>query len=197
MANPELHTIELSHDKPRLTAPRLSDVGTVPSASEPSPDRANRGQFAPGNQAAKGSHAKRAVTRQVRDARRRVEEAIRDAVDPTEADQLMADAWAVYCDAKRDVGHRSILVVAPAVHFASNTILAGYFKNAATASGLKTEEAERLLGLAWQCEQQALRASTAMLANAKALGAKPVKNQALAAIEARAAELAKEPSNGR
>jgi hypothetical protein len=188
MRDPELFTIEDSHGRPRLTAPRLSDVGTVPSASEPSPDRAARGRFAPGNQAAKGSHAKRAVTRQVRDARRRVEEAIRDAVDPSEADQLMADAWAVYCDAKRDVGHRSILVVAPAVHFASNTILAGYFKNAATASGLKTEEAERLLGLAWQCEQQALRASTAMLANAKALNGKRGRESDFASLVAAASK---------
>ncbi len=182
---PELHTIELSHDKPRLTGPRLSDVGTVPSATEPSPDRVEQGRFAPGNQVAAGRSAKQAIRRPLKDALRRVEDAIRDAVEPSEADVLVADAEAVCREAMRSVGAPSILVLAPAVRFATNSVLAGHLTNKAAEAGFTTEEGERLLGMAHQCEQQALRASTAMLANAKALGsAKPPIDPHKAAFEA-------------
>lgn len=186
MADPKLHTLEASHGRLRLTAPRLSDVGTVPSACEPSPDRVDGGLFAPGNKIAEGRSAKQAVRRPLKQARRRLEDAIARAVEPSEADQLIADADAVCREAMRSVGHGSILVLAPAVRFAVNSILAGHYSNKATEVGLTTEEGERLMGLAHGCEQQMLRASTAMLANAKALDGKRGRESDLSSLVAAA-----------
>jgi hypothetical protein len=185
MPTPELHTIELSRDKPRLTGPRLSDVGTVDTADERSRNHKADGTFAPRNEAAKGRRAKMALTRDVRMARRRCEDALRDAVEPSEADRLIADAEALYREAKRDVGHTSIVVVSPALTFAINTVLAGYYMNATAKAGFATKEGERLLSLAHACEQHAQRAMTAMLAAAKALGSgKPPVDPHKAAFDA-------------
>jgi len=182
---PELFTIEQSHGKPRLTRPRMSDVGSVDTEGERRQNHNPDGTFATRNEAAKGRRAKMALTRDVRMARRRCEEAIRAAVEPSEADRLTADAEALYRETKRDVGHTSILVLAPGLTFAINTVLAGHFMNGAAVAGFATEEGERLLGLAHDCEQHAQKAMTAMLAAAKALGSrKPARNPILAAIEA-------------
>src|SRR5262245_24993220 len=58
----ELFTIEESHGKARLTAPRPSDLGAVPTETERGRDHDARGRFKPGNRAQVGKAAKRALT---------------------------------------------------------------------------------------------------------------------------------------
>lgn len=181
----ELHTVELSRGKPRLTAPRPSDLGTVETAGDRDRDHGNDGRFVAGNRAAVGRSARRALTAPLRAAQRRVADAAQGQAAPV-ADALLGDALAVYGSVRVELGSRSVLVLGPAVTYATETVLAGWFVRRAAETGLDTEEGARLLGLAHACETQATRALTAALAAAKAVGArrKPDANRLLDAIEA-------------
>lgn len=177
----ELFTIEQSHGKPRLTAPRLSDVGTVPTADEPSKDRLDGGRFAPGNQVAANRSAKRALTAPLRAARTRLQD-LGEGLPRPVADELLTDAMAVYGSARLELGSSSVFVLANAVSFATESVLAGYLTKLAAQAGFDTEKGAAYLEQAQRCEQCAQRAMTAALAATKALsGRKPKRGNALPA----------------
>lgn len=190
----ELHTFEVSHGKPRLTAPRPTDLGTVEPVGDRGRDHDAKGRFVPGNRAAVGKSARRALTAPLRAARTRVREAVGGEARPV-ADELLNDALAVFGSVRVELDSRSVLVLGPAVTYATETVLAGYFVKLAAEKGLETEEGARLLGLAHACETQATRALTAALAAAKAVGGrkKVGPNRILAAIEAAGATVGEEP----
>lgn len=167
-ADAELFTIEQSHGKPRLTAPRLSDLESVPTGGDRHRDHNADGTFAQRNQAAKGRSARRALVAPLRAAAERVRVATAgEAV--CERDRLLADANAVYASTCCELGTRSTLVLSALAAHACESVLAGHFVQSAAAVGLGTDEGGRLLGLAHSCETQASRAMTAALAAMKAL----------------------------
>lgn len=168
MSAADLFTIETSHDKPRLTAPRLSDVGTVATVCEPSQDRGARGRFAAGNQVAANRSAKRALTAPLRAARKRLQD-LGDALPHPVADELLRDALAVYGSARLELGSSSVFVLANVVSFATESVLAGYFTKQAADADFNTERGAAHLEQAQRCEQCAQRAMTAALAATKAL----------------------------
>lgn len=192
-----LFDIEQSHGKPRLVAPRLTDIGTVPSDPQARRDRDERGRLLPGNQIAVGRSARSAIRAPLRAAEKRVNEALAGGGEPSEADRLLADALAVYHAVRRELATGSALVQGPAIAYATETILAGYFVRAASEAGFLTEQGMLLHDRALACEQAAARAMTAALAAAKALSARRPKqrNPALAAIEAAALEPEPEPAD--
>jgi hypothetical protein len=182
----ELHTIEASHGKPRLTQPRPTDLGTVATEDERARDRVAGGKFAPGNKAAAGRTAKRALTAPLRAARKRLQEA-GEAVVPSDADALLSDAMAVYASARLELGSASVFVLGPTVAFATETVLAGYFAKQAATAGFETERGLELLDAAHRCETQAQRAMTAALAAMKALPKRGRAARVIDTIEAEAA----------
>jgi len=180
----ELFTVEDSHGKPRLTAPRLSDLGTVPTDDERSRDRVAGGLFAPGNKAAQGRTAKRALTAPLRAARKRVQE-LGEGLPAPVADGLLSDAMAVFNSARLELGGSSVFVLANAVSFATESVLSNYFFKLAAEAGFDTEIGAAHLASAQRCEQCAQRAMTACLAAKKAIGSpKRTDNSILAAIDA-------------
>jgi hypothetical protein len=180
-----LHTIELSHEKPRLTAPRPSALGTVPTAGERSPDHDERGRFTRDNSAATERASKAGMRRPYRQARKRVREALASGVEPGAADVLLADAFGVYLAARREFGAGRTLTEGPAIAYGVETILAGYFTEQAALAGFLTDEGARLHDRALACEQAAARALTAGLAAAKALGCRrPGKTKVPSYLEA-------------
>lgn len=181
----DLHTIEFSHEKPRLTAPRLTDLGTVPTGEDRSRDHAPNGTFAHGNQAAVGRPARTALRAPYREAEKRISEALASGAVPSDSDRLLADALAVFHSARRELGSGSAFVQGPTIAYAAETVLAGFFMRAAADAGFLTDRGMQLHDRALACEQAAARAMTAALAAAKALGARrPKKNRALEFIEA-------------
>jgi hypothetical protein len=168
----ELFTLEPSHGKPRLTAPRPSDLGTVPTGEEPSRDRGAGGLFKLGNQAAVNRSAKQALRRPYRDAEKRVGEALASRLEPSEADALLTDALAVYRSASRELGNGSAFVHGGVIAFATETVLAGFYMRAAADAGFLTERGMLLHDRALASEQAAARAMTAALAACKALSGK-------------------------
>jgi len=164
----ELFTLEQSHGKARLTGPRPSDLGTVATGDEPSRDRVAGGLFAPGNRVAVNRTAKRALTAPLRAARARLE-ALGEGLPRPVADELLHDALAVYGSARRELGSSSVFVLANAVSFATETVLAGFFAKQAASVGFDTEQGATYLEQAQRCEQCAQRAMTAALAAKKAL----------------------------
>lgn len=167
----ELFTIEQSHGKPRVTGPRPSDLGTVPTGRDRSRNHGADGRFQPGNDAARDRGAKRALTAPLRAARTRLREAV-EGQDPDEADALLGAAMAVYASARAELGSNSTFVAAPCVTFATESVLAGYFTTLAAKAGFCTEQGAAYLKLAHDCETHAQRAMTSALAAAKALGGK-------------------------
>lgn len=171
-------TIEQSHDKARLTQPRLSDVGTVPIGDERSKNHTASGTFAPGNRAAANRSAKVALTRPLRAARRRLQ-AAGDALGRPVADELLSDAMAVYGSARLELGSRSVFVLAHLVTFSTEQVLGGYYTKLGAERGFDTEEGRAFVDMAHTCQTQAARAMTAALAALKALP-KPDKSRSLA-----------------
>ncbi|HYP87901.1 MAG TPA: hypothetical protein VEQ59_07100 [Polyangiaceae bacterium] len=88
---------------------------------------------------------------------------------PSVADELLDASMAVYNAARVELGSSSVLVTAPLVSFASESVLSGHFLNLAAAAGLDTERGATLLEMAHACQRQAQRAMTAALAALKAL----------------------------
>jgi hypothetical protein len=178
-------TFEPSHGKVRLVGPRLSALGTVPTGEDRRRNHTAAGTFAPGNDAARERASKAGMRRPYRQARKRVHEALASGVDPSEADALLTDAFAVYLTVRRELGAGSAFIEGPAIFYAAESILAGYYMRAAADAGFLTELGMQLHDRALACEQAAARAMTAALAAAKALGGKKKpKNAILAAIDA-------------
>jgi hypothetical protein len=170
----DLFTIEQSHDKPRLTQPRPSDLGTVETGADRRQDHNADGTFAAGNKAAADRSAKRALTAPLRAATARVR-AVTEGQAPSETDALLADAMAVYSSVRRELGTRRTLVLSAVAVHAAESVLAGYFINRAAAVGLDTKQGAALIEMAHRCETQAARAMTAALAATKALGGRKPK----------------------
>jgi hypothetical protein len=168
MSDSELHTIELSHGKPRLTAPRLTDLGTVPTGEDRSADHGRDGRFLPGNRAAADKSARRALTAPLRAARTRLQRAV-EGEPVSKVDELLAGAESVYAASRRELGVRSTLVLGRLATHATDSVLYGYFIQRATEVGLETAQGAALLELAHGCDTRATRAMTAALAGAKAL----------------------------
>lgn len=164
-----LHTIEVSHEKPRLTRPRPSDLGTVETGEDRSQDHGSDGRFQPGNQAAANRSARRALRAPLRAARDRIAAA---QAEPEVADRLLADALAVFEAARAELGTRSVFAQGPTIAYAVETILAGFYMQQAAAEGFLTERGMKLHERAMACETQAARSMTAALAATKALGGK-------------------------
>lgn len=183
----DLHTLEQSRGKARLTRPRLSDVGTVPTVDERSRDRVAGGLFAPGNKAAVGRTAKRALTAPLRAARTRLRELDGGLPAPI-ADELLSDAMSVFNSARVELGSSSVFVLSNAVMFATESVLAGHFAKQAAVAGFDTERGAELLEMAHRCETQAQRAMTAALAAVKALPKRGKTARVIDTIEAEAAE---------
>jgi len=179
---PELFTVELSHGKPRLTAPRPSDLGSVPTGRDRSADHDARGRFTPANQAAVGRTARMALRAPYRAAEERIRQATAEQCEPGESDRLLADALAVFEAARRELGTRSVFAQGPTIAYAIETTLAGFYMQQAAAEGFLTERGLELHERAMQCEQAALRAMTAALAATKALGGKRKQRSPVAAI---------------
>lgn len=168
----ELHTIEQSHGKPRLTRPRPTDLGTVPTGADRSRDQDAAGRFTHGNQAARGRGARSALRAPYRAAARRISEALDVGAEPETADVLLHDAMLVFETARAELGSRSVFVQGPTIAYAIETTLAGYFHAAAAKAGHDTDAGAALLERAQSCETHAARAMTAALAAVKALGGK-------------------------
>jgi hypothetical protein len=168
----ELFTIEASHGKDRLTGPRPTDIGTVPTAEDRSRDHTAAGTFALGNQAAVGRSARTALRSPYRAAEKRISEALASGAEPSDSDRLLADALAVFHSARRELGSASAFVQGPTIAYAVETILAGYFMSEAAAAGFMTDRGLALHERAMACEQAAGRAMTAALAATKALSAR-------------------------
>jgi hypothetical protein len=164
----ELHTIEPSHGKARLTAPRPSDLGSVDAGDERQRNHRADGTFAPGNRAAYNRSAKRALTAPLRAARARLRDVVGGEGRPV-ADALLNDAMAVYGSARVELGKSSVFVLAPLASFATESVLAQHFTKLAAEAGFDTERGGQLLELAHRCETQAQRAMTAALAASKAV----------------------------
>jgi hypothetical protein len=187
VTDPELHTIEESHGKPRLTQPRLSDLETVTTVGEPSGERGPGGRFAPGNKVASGARAKRAIAAPLRDARKRVLAAT-DGQPATVADAVLRDALTIYRRARLELDASSIFVLSSLAAFATQSALTQYFTKRSAECGFDTERGLAMLEQAQRCEQQAQRAMTAALAATKALPKAGRKGRSiLDAIEASAA----------
>jgi hypothetical protein len=183
----DLFTFEESHDKPRLTAPRLSNLGTVGTADERPADHNADGTFASRNRAAANRSAKRALTAPLRAARKRLQD-LGDALPRPVADELLHDALAVYGSARLELGSASVFVLSNLVMFATESVLAGYFAKQSAEEGFATKEGARLLVLAHACEQQAQRAMTAALAAVKVVGKRGKTARVIDTVEAEAAE---------
>jgi hypothetical protein len=192
--NPELHTIELSHGKARLTQPRLSDIQTVETGSDRLRDHDEKGRFTHRNRAAVGKGARRALAAPLRAARTRIIQSA--GATPDVADELLADALAVAAAARIELGVKSVFVEGPIIAYAVESILAGYYTKEAASAGFLTPLGMKLQERAMQCETQATRAMTAALAAAKAMGTRRARpgNSILEAIEA--AGTAEEGGNG-
>ncbi len=198
----ELHTIEQSHGKPRLTAPRLSDLGTVEADGERSADHVPAGStdrkpgtFATNNAAGRKRGAKRALRRAYTSARDRVRNALTEAAGalpdglalPT-ADQIMADAFTVHMAGMRELGGESVFVQGHSLVYATETTLYGFYLEAAGQAGLLSEEGMQLHDRAQACATLAARAMTAAIAAQKVLGKRGKTARVIDAIEAEAAE---------
>lgn len=165
----DVFTFEESHELVRLTKPRPTDLGSVPADGERSAWKGDGGRFANGNRYGAERGAKTAAVGSLKEARRRVRRALREATDPETADVLQSEALTLYQAAARDLRSHSILVLGPLVRFAVNSALAGHYSNACTRAGYETQEGARLLGLAHACETRAERAETMAIAAARAL----------------------------
>jgi len=174
----ELFTIEKSHGRPRLTAPRLTDLGTVPTAQERSQNHTAKGTFADKNKAAVGRSAKAAVRKPYGEAEGRISAALVANTEPSASDRLLADALAVFHAARRELGSGSAFVQGPTIAYAAETILAGYFMSEAAQAGFLTDRGMQLHERAMACETQAARAMTAALAATKALGGRKTRRRA-------------------
>lgn len=172
MSGDDLFTIEPSHGKPRLTAPRPSDLGTVATGAERDRNHGADGRFQPGNDAARDKTARRALTAPLRAAVARVRAAAEGEV-PTVADALLADAMAVYSSSRRELGTRSTLVLSSLAVHASESVLAGHYLRRAAELGLETKHGAALVEMAHRCETQAARAMTAALAATRVLSERP------------------------
>lgn len=170
-AGPELFTVEQSHGKPRLTQPRPSDLGTVPTGIDRKRDHDDQGRFRSGNQAALGRSARGALRAPYKAARERIRLAAADT-EPDAADELLADALRVVSAARGELGSRSVFTEGPVITYAVESILAGFYMREAAAAGFLTARGMQLHERAMACEQQATRALTAALAAAKALAAR-------------------------
>jgi hypothetical protein len=164
----ELFTIEESHGKPRLIAPRPSDLGTVPTGHDRRQDHNPDGTFAIRNRAAADRSAKRALTAPLRAALERVRD-VTEGQAPEQADELLAAAMSIYASARRELGTRSTLVLSALAVHATESVLAGHYVKRAAAVGLESDQGQTLLECAHRCETQAARAMTAALAATKAL----------------------------
>lgn len=179
----ELFTYEPSNGKVRATAPRLSDLGTVPTEGERTADHVPAGDterkpgtFTRNNTAARKRGAKRALRRGWSAARDRVRNAISEAAGallggialPT-ADQLMADAFTVHMAGMRELGSDSVFVQGQSLVYATETTLYGFYLEAAGNAGLLTDQGMLLHDKAAACATLAARAMTACLAAKKAL----------------------------
>lgn len=178
---------EQNRGKVRLIPTRPTDIGAVPAGGDRDRDHDAKGRFMPGNKAGVGKSARRALTAPLRAARARVREATQG--EPASVgDELLSHALAVFGSVGLELDTRSVLVGGPAVTYATETILGGYFVKQAIERGLETEEGARLLGLAHACETQATRALTAAMAAAKAISgrkkASPEESRIVAAIDA-------------
>lgn len=181
-----LFDIERSRGKARLTQPRPSDIGAVPAGADRLANHDRAGRFTAGNRAGVGRSARTAIRAPLRAAEKRISEALATGGEPAESDRLLADALAVFHAVRRELGSSSALVQGPAIAYATETILAGYFVRAASEAGFLTERGMLLHDRALACEQAASRAMTAALAATKALSLRAPKqrNAALLAIEA-------------
>jgi hypothetical protein len=168
---PELHTVEVSHGKPRLTQPRPSDLGTVETGIDRRRDHDEQGRFRHGNRAAVGRSARSALRAPLRAARERIRLAV-PADEPNVADELLDDALRVVSAARLELGSRSVFTEGPLISYATESILAGFYMREAAREGFLTAAGARLHERAQACQQQALRAMTGCLAAAKALAAR-------------------------
>jgi hypothetical protein len=166
-----LFTVEASHGKARVTTPRPSDLGTVPTGEDRSRNHTAAGTFAPRNQAAVGRSAKAALRAPYRQAERRVSAALAAQLGPNESDRVLASALAVFHAVRRELGSGSALVQGPTITYAVETVLAGYFLSVAADAGFATELGLSMHERAMLCETQAGRALAVALAAAKAISA--------------------------
>jgi hypothetical protein len=184
----ELFTLEECRGKTRLTPPRLSDLGTVETASDRQDDHDAKGRFTARNRASADRSAKRSLTAALRAARKRLREAL-EGVEPTAADALLGAAMSIYSSASRELGSRSILVASPLVSFSVGSVLESHYIGRAAEVGLESPAGIALVELAHRCSQQSNRAMVAALAVLKALGGKagkPKPNAAMARVMAAA-----------
>lgn len=166
----ELFTIERSHGAPRLTAPRPSDLGTVPTEEERSRNHTVTGTFAFNNRAAVGRSAKAVLRKPYREAKRRVCEALAGQREPADSDRVLGGALALFHAARRELGSGSPLVQGPALTYAVETVLAGFFLSEAAHAGFSTRQGLLMHERAMLCETQANRALATALAAARVVG---------------------------
>lgn len=164
-----MSTIERSHGKRRLTRPRLSDLAVTPE-HERHRDRDEHGRFLPGNRAGVGRTAVRALTRELHAIAALMGAATASAAQ-TDSDVAMIakDVLSLYVVAKRRLADDSPLVLAPALAWARNSVLARYYGEQAIVAGLDTTKGRALIEMAHKCEQRAERSEVAALALAEKL----------------------------
>lgn len=191
------HGIELSHDKPRLAGPRLSALGTVPTAAQRARNQGPDGRALPRNKLAANRAAKSAAKRHLVAARARIRAAVQKALDDgaapevaalagEESDRILADALTHYLSARRDLTSDSVLVVGPLALFGAELAVANALVAEAVKAGITTPAGIALHDRALAAEQSMTRLMTASIAAAKALGGRRPKRTKLAQIEAAA-----------
>jgi hypothetical protein len=159
-------SIETSHDREYLIGPRLSDINDSSGGTDEKRKRnhGEHGRFLPGNDAGKGRGPKRAIVGAVQDL---IERTAGGSLESSEASEVAEGALKLYDATRANLGHDDPRVLAPALRFAVNVMLAGVFTKRAGEVGFTTEPGMVFLELAHKCEQRADRSSvqaTAMAA---------------------------------
>jgi hypothetical protein len=164
-------TVELSHGKPRLMRPRLSDVSSAATAGEPNREgRDERGRFTVGNRAAVERSARRAITireRQLLEAE--LAKLPDSSVTPSERARLLRDVRALFRSACRSVASASPIVVASLASYARSSVIASLLTARAVEAGVDTPRGLQLLEAAQRSEARGERASLHAVSMAKLL----------------------------
>lgn len=162
--------IETSHGREYLVGPRLSDVTDSNGGTDERRRRNHdgRGRFQKGNDAARGRGPKRAILGSVQDL---IEKTAGGTLKPSEATEVAQGAIKLYDATRANLGDDDPRVLAPALRFAVNTLLAGIFTRRAGEVGFTTKRGMALLELAHKCEGRADRSSVQATAMAEKLAA--------------------------
>jgi hypothetical protein len=170
-------TTEESHGRPRMTRKRRSDMGAVPSPDERRrSDHHTDGKFKPGNGAAKGRSAKAAISGRERSAlAREISKSVGAAFEPSERGKLLQDVIRLYRHTLNELPAHGAVVLASALAFARESVVASALFSAATEAGIASDRGLQLLEAAQKSEKRSEQASTHAFVISSKLAERPGK----------------------